>query len=193
MSGSAVAKPYVTYADFILFEEKSTTKHEWLDGVVYDMAGGTIDHARLQARVTILLGLQLDGWRCEAFGSELAIRVRATGLHTYPDASVICGALETDHENKNAVTNPRLLVEVLSDSTEKYDRGEKFAHYQRIPSLVEYVLVSQHEPRIEVFRRGTDGTWGPVETYVTGQTATLKSIECVLAVDRLYANPLAAA
>lgn len=185
--------PYVPYAEFLAFEEKSLTKHEWLDGVVYDMSGGTIDHAGLKTRVTFLLSLQLEGKRCGVFDSDLAIRILATGLFTYPDASVVCGFLETDPENKNAVTNPKVLVEVLSDSTEAYDRGKKFAHYQRIPSLAEYVLVSQHEPCIEVFRRRADGTWGPAEKYLAGQTATLKSIECELPVDRVYRSPFAAA
>ena len=191
MPGSAAAKLYMSYADFIVFEEKSETKHEWLDGVVYDMAGGTPDHAGIKAQVIILLGAQLRGRRCRVFDSDLAIRILATGLFTYPDASVVCSKPEMDPANKNALTNPRIIVEVLSDSTEKYDRGEKFAHYQRIPSLAEYVLVSQHEPCIEVFRQTSPGKWEPCEKAVSGQTIQLKSLECELSVDEVYADPLA--
>ena len=181
---------YVPYAEFLVREEASLTKHEWLNGVIYDMSGGTPAHSGLQTQVIILLGIQLRGKRCRVFNSELAVRVLATGLFTYPDVSIICGALERDPENKNAATNPRVLVEVLSDSTEDYDRGEKFAHYRRIPTLMEYVLVSQKEPCIEVYRRTESGEWD-VEKALAGQTVNLRSIECELDVNEVYVDPLA--
>ena len=190
MPASAALESYVTYADFVAFEETSLTRHEWLDGVVYDMSGGTIDHSGLTAQMIVLLGTLLRGKRCRVFDPNLGIRVIATGLFTYPDASIVCGSLEKDPANRNAVTNPKVLVEVLSDSTEEYDRGEKFAHYQRIPSLAEYVLVSQHEPCIEVFRRSASGKWDLAQKALAGQTVVLKSIECVLSVDEVYTDPL---
>ena len=183
--------PYVSYAEFVANEEKSSTKHEWLDGVVYDMAGGTPDHSRLVLRVGSALLTQLRGKPCGAYSPNLGIRVLATGLLTYPDASVVCGSLERDPENRNAVTNPRVIVEVLSDSTEAYDRGEKFAHYRRIPSLAEYILVSQKEPRIEVWRRNVAGKWELAEEALAGQTAHLASIECARSVAEVYTDPLA--
>jgi Uma2 family endonuclease len=118
------------------------------------------------------------------------IRVLATNLATYPDLSVVCGRIERDPEDANVVINPIVLIEVLSDSTEAYDRGEKFAHYRRIPSLREYVLVSQHQPRIEVFRRNDDGSWTLYEA-ATSERAKLASIGCELSVDEVYANALA--
>ena len=190
MPASAALESYVTYADFVAFEETSLTRHEWLDGVVYDMSGGTIDHSGLTAQMIVLLGTLLRGKRCRVFDPNLGIRVIATGLFTYPDASIVCGSLEKDPANRNAVTNPKVLVEVLSDSTEEYDRGEKFAHYQRIPSLAEYVLVSQHEPCIEVFRRTASGKWELAQKALAGQTVVLKIIECVLSVDEVYTDPL---
>lgn len=190
MPASAALESYVTYADFVALEATSLTKHEWLDGVVYDMSGGTIDHSGLTAQMIVLLGTLLRGKRCRVFDPNLGIRVIATGLFTYPDASIVCGSLEKDPANRNAVTNPKVLVEVLSDSTEEYDRGEKFAHYQRIPSLAEYVLVSQHEPCIEVFRRTATGKWELAQKALAGQTVVLKSIECVLSVDEVYTDPL---
>lgn len=192
MSSSVVPKPYVTYADFVAFEAASETRHEWLDGIIYDMSGGTLTHSGLKVAVTGELQNLLRGKRCRVFDSDLAVRVLATGLFTYPDASVVCSKPEMDPENKNALTNPRVIVEVLSDSTESYDRGEKFAHYQRIPSLMEYVLVSQNEPCIEVYRRMTSGKWELLEKVHAGQTAHLTSIECELDVDRVYHDPLAA-
>jgi Uma2 family endonuclease len=117
------------------------------------------------------------------------VSVRATDFMSYPDLSVVCGRMERDPEDKNAITNPTVIVEVLSDSTERHDRGPKFAHYRRLPSLREYVLVSQYEPRIEVFRRGEDGHWTLFEAEAGGRVQ-LTSIGCELVVDEIYANPL---
>lgn len=191
--GEPAVQPYVSYADYLELEAKSATKHEWLDGVVYDMAGGTPDHARISLNVGRLLGNQLLGKRCCAFSSDLKIRVLATGLGTYPDLSVVCGHLEHDPESDTAITNPTVLVEVLSDSTEAYDRGEKFAHYRRIPSLREYVLVGQKTPLIEVFRKNEAGLWVLVAEAGAGEAAALESVGCTLAVDDVYADPLASA
>ncbi|APR82436.1 Hypothetical protein A7982_07785 [Minicystis rosea] len=182
----------LTFAEYLALERAGDTKHELVNGEIFAMAGGTPEHARLTMRVGAALLTQLSGRPCEAYSSDLLIRVLATGLATYPDVSVVCGRLETDPEDANVVTNPIVLVEVLSDSTEAYDRGEKFAHYRRIPSLREYVLVSQHEPRIEVFRRNDDRSWTLYEAHA-GERAKLASIGCELAVDEIYANPLAGA
>lgn len=190
------AQPYIAYADYLALEEKSGKKHEWLDGVVYDMealgmAGGTPDHAALMMAVGIALGAQLRSKPCRIYGPDLKVRVPATGLATYPDLTVICGSLAVDPEDRNAATNPVLLVEVLSDSSEGYDRGEKFAHYRRLPSLREYVLVSQRSRRIEVFRKNAAGKWELAEEASAGQSAPLASIDCTLSVDEVYADPLA--
>lgn len=179
-----------TFAEFVAQERARDTKHELVNGEVFAMAGGTIEHGRLASNVTISLGAQLRGRPCSLFSSDVMIHVLATGLATYPDLSVVCGALERDPEDANTIVNPIVLVEVLSDSTEAYDRGEKFAHYRRIPSLREYVLVSQDEPRIEVFRRGEDGIWSLHEAGAK-ERVKLASITCELSVDDVYANPLA--
>ncbi|MEZ4299779.1 MAG: Uma2 family endonuclease [Polyangiaceae bacterium] len=189
--GEPAVQPYVSYAEYVAAEEKSDVRHEWYDGVVYDMAGGTPDHARLATAVIGSLARQLVGKRCCPFGSDLMVRVPSTGLSTYPDISVVCGKLEMDAENPRAVTNPTVIVEVLSDSTEASDRGEKFAHYRRIPALREYVLVSQHKPLIEVFRKNEAGQWVLVAEAEKGQSATLESIGATLSVDEVYADPLA--
>jgi Uma2 family endonuclease len=104
--------------------------------------------------------------------------------------SVVCGRLEHDPEDANTIINPTLLIEVLSDSTEGYDRGVKFAHYQRIPSLQEYVLISQHSPRIEVFRRNPVGKSWTLDFAEASESIKLVSIGCELAVDEIYANPV---
>ncbi|WP_437822017.1 Uma2 family endonuclease [Sorangium sp. So ce1078] len=178
-----------TYAEYLEQERASPTKHEFLGGESFAMAGGTPEHARLSARVIVALGAQLTRRPCDVFSSDLRVRVLATGLATYPDVSVVCGQLARDPEDKDAVVNPLVLVEVLSDSSEAYDRGEKFAHYRRIPSLKEYVLVSQAHRRIEVFRRNEDSSWTLHEAG-PGERARLASIDGVLDVDEIYGGVL---
>ena len=179
-----------TFAEYLQRERAGDTKHELINGEIVASSGGTPEHARLAMRVGSALGAQLLGRPCEVFSSDLLLRVLATGLATYPDLTVVCGKLERDPEDANTVVNPVVLIEVLSDGTERYDRGEKFAHYRRIPSLKEYVLVSQHEPRIEVFRRNEDVTSWTLRVAEASESAKLTSIGCELVVDGVYANPL---
>jgi Uma2 family endonuclease len=188
--GEPAPKPYVTHAEYLALEEKSDTRHEWLDGAIYDMSGGTPDHVGLAATIIGALSGQLRGKRCRVYSADLKVRVLATGLSTYADVSVVCGKLEVDPDDPNAAVNPVVVVEVLSDSTEAYDRGEKFSHYRRIPTLAEYVIVSQRAPKIEVFRRNEAGKWVLAEEAGAGEAAPLASIGCVLSVDEVYADPL---
>ncbi len=179
----------ITFAEYLEQEKASLTKHEFLAGEVFAMAGGTLEHGRLASKVDGELRAQLRGRPCEVFSSDVLVRVLATDLGTYPNLSVACGRIETDPANANALTNPVVLVEVLSEGTEAYDRGEKFAHYRRIPSLREYVLVSQQRRRIEVFRRNEDDTWTLHEAG-PGQAVKVASIGCELAVDEVYRSAL---
>jgi Uma2 family endonuclease len=188
MSQAATSTP-VPYADYLRLEQESATKHEWLVGEVFAMAGGSPEHARLQAALAGVLRGALTGRPCVVFGADLRIRSRATEIATYADASVVCGALETHPDDPDAVTNPVLVIEVLSPSTEAYDRGQKAAHYRRIATLKEYVLVAQDAPRIEVFRRVEGGRWEFLEAGA-GETLTLQSVGCTIAVDEVFAHPL---
>jgi Uma2 family endonuclease len=185
-------KPMMTYAEYFAFEDKSVERHEFLNGEVFAMSGGTIEHAGLIAGVTSALMQAVRDRPCRVFSSDLRIRIRPTGLTTYPDVSVVCGKAEVDAEDPHAIVNPTVIVEVLSDSTEAYDRGEKAAHYRHLPSLREYVLVSQHRPRIEVHRKNVAGRWELYE-YESGSRVELASVGCTLAVDEVYREPLAAA
>jgi Uma2 family endonuclease len=182
-------RPQVSYAEYLAAEAASPTKHEWLRGEVFAMAGGTPEHAALAAAVIASLSASLRDRPCRVFSADARVRVLATGLSTYPDITVVCGRLETDPEDANSIINPVLLVEVLSDSSEAYDRGEKFAHYRRIPSLREYGLVSHRGRLIEVHRRNDAGRW---ELYDAGpgETVELASVRCSLAVDEVYRDPL---
>ncbi len=182
-----------TFTEYLEQERTSDVKHEFVNGEIFDMAGGTIEHGRLASTVNAALRTRSRGRPCEVYSSDVRVRVLATGLATYPDTSVVCDRLERDPADANTIVNPVVLVEVLSDSTEGYDRGEKFAHYQRLPSLKEYVLISQRSPRIEVFRRNEDGNSWTLRIAQAGERVTLASIGCELAVDETYANALDAA
>ena len=176
---------YYTFREYVAFEAASNVKHEYLDGRIYAMAGGTPDHAALSLTVGGLLFPQLRGGRCRAHSSDLRVHVLATGLATYPDVTIVCGPREVDPEDKNSVTNPTALVEVLSPSTAEYDGGEKFAHYKRIPSLRQYVMVSQDERRVEVWTRGPVDEWTNAVSG-DGEVAELESIDARLDVRELY-------
>lgn len=149
-----------TYAEYLELERDSPFKHEFEDGAIYAMAGGSRRHSILALRVAAAL----DAARkpgCLAFQSDQRIRVLASGKATYPDASLVCGPIEGDPADPSGatITNPTLIVEVLSPSTEEEDRSNKWQHYQLIPALMEYVLVSLSHARVESFRRLPSGTW----------------------------------
>jgi Uma2 family endonuclease len=173
-----------TLADYLAVEEMSAVRHEYFDGNIFAMAGGTPEHAALAAAIVILLGRML-GAECRPYSADLRIRVQETGLATYADASVICGEVMRDPISPTHVTNPSLVVEVLSTSTEAYDRGEKREHYQRIPSLRAYVLIAQDRKRIEAYAR-VDGERWEQTAYGPGERAEIPAMGLSLAVDELY-------
>ena len=176
----------VTYEEYLRQEREELQKHQWIDGEVFAMAGGTPEHARLSLAIGAELRAALVGRPCNVYSSDLRVRSSATNMATYPDITVVCGPLEHDLEDGDAVTNPTLIVEVLSPTTERYDRGDKALHYRRIPSVREYVLVAQDTPRIEVFRRRDDGSWQFVEAG-PGERVTFEIVACTIAVDDVYA------
>ena len=169
------ARQLFTFDDYVQLEEMSTVKHEYLDGHVWAMAGGSPDHAAIAVNVSALLVAQLRGKPCRVYSSDLRIRVPTTGLGTYPDVSVVCGKVELDPDDRKQQTaiNPRLIVEVLSPSTADYDRGEKLEHYQRIASLEEVVLVAHDRHHVDVFSRH-GGAWQKSE--YEGGVARLESL-----------------
>lgn len=180
-----------TFAEYVGIEEDSPIRHEFLGGRVWAMAGGSARHAAIAARIIALLATELRARPCEVFTSDLRIRVVETGLGTYPDASVVCGALELDPEDPkgHTITNPIVVVEVLSPSTEQYDRTEKREHYQSMPSLREIVLVAQDLRQVTVWRR-EGGAWKSHMTSESG-VARLESIGCSLELGEIYRDPLA--
>ena len=183
-------RQFFEFSDYVELEEVSTVKHEYLNGLVWATAGGSPDHARIAANVLTALARQLEGQPCAVFGSDLRLRVRATGLGTYPDVTVVCGRLELDPEDpkQHTVVNPRVIVEVLGPSTGEYDRGEKLEHYRQIPSLQMVVLVAHDERRIDVHRRLDDG-WES-HAVPAGGTVEISPIDCRLSVAEVYHDPL---
>jgi Uma2 family endonuclease len=173
-----------TYADYLALEASSNVKHEFLDGQIYAMAGGTPEHAALAAAVIGLLFPLLRGSGCRAYDADLRVRT-PSGLATYPDVTVVCGPAERHRQDEQSVTNPKVIVEVLSPSTEEYDRGDKFDHYKSVRSLQQYVLVSHRERSIEVWTREHDGSWGSIITR-EGSIALLASIDARLDVRDVY-------
>jgi Uma2 family endonuclease len=183
-----VARKRVTYAEYIAIANDSPVKYEYIAGEIVAMSGGTIAHGRLIGRVTDVLNRALDGTRCVVLPSDLRVRIRSAERSTYPDLHVVCGEIERDPDDDHAIVNPAVIVEILSDSTEDSDRTEKFAAYRRLRSLREYVLVSQRERRVEVYRRDSRrwylDEYGPGERLALGSLAIELAIE--LAVDELY-------
>jgi Uma2 family endonuclease len=186
MSGSARRLHY-TYAQYLSLEEGSSVRHEYLDGEIYAMAGGTPDHAAIAATVIALLRPQLQSG-CRLFTSDLRVRIPSTGLSTYPDIAVVCGRTQRAVDDQLAVVNPVVLVEVTSDSTEDYDRGEKLRHYQQLPSVREVIFVSQRDAHVTVHRR-TDTGW-VVEDARSGQAIDLVCLAARLVVDEVYRDGL---
>lgn len=175
---------WTRYEDYLALERCEDRRYEWFNGRVFAMAGGTLPHAELGAAVAGELRTLALACGCKVFSADAKVRVLATGLATYPDASVVCGPVERDPEDAHAMTNPTLLVEVLSDATEGYDRGEKAEHYRHIPSLRDYVLVSQHAARIEVHSR--EGDHWTLRVVGPGESVPLTALRGVLSVDRVY-------
>lgn len=186
---SAEPAPRTTHAEYLEQERRSPTKHEFVDGLVIAMAGGSPEHARLAGSVMRLLGNAVQDRPCAVFSSDLRVRITETNRSTYPDLTVVCGHRELAPDDDDAIVNPIVLVEVLSDSTEADDRGEKFAPYRRLASLREYVLVAQKSRRVEVYRRD-DERWVLTE-HGPGSSFELASIGASIEVDEVYRDPLA--
>ena len=187
--GHAVLKPRLTPEEYLAFERASEERHEYADGEVFSMFGGTIAHSATASGIARELGIALAGRPCVVLNADMRIHVEATGRYVYADVSVLCDKPLFHDGRSDTLLNPRLIVEVLSDSTEAYDRGDKFVGYRTIPSLRTYVLASQREARIEVFSLQADGSWA-LRTYGPGERAALTDIDVLLDVDAVYKGVL---
>ena len=170
-------------------EEKSLEKHEFYKGEIFAMAGASIPHNQITRNALSAVDefLRKSG-KCQIFPSDLKIHSLGNSLYTYPDLSIICGEIETLGKNKSVVTNPSVLIEVLSKSTQDYDRGGKFKLYRDIPSLKEYILISSFQTQVEKYEKQTDGKWLFQEYKSENDLLKINSIDFEISIKEFYRN-----
>lgn len=185
---SALPKPYMTPKEYLAAERRSEVRHEYYRGEMFAMAGASREHNLVTHNLGGELRSALKGRPCEVYQSDMRVVVDATGLYTYPDLVIVCGERRfLDDVEVDTLLNPTVLVEVLSPSTENYDRAQKFAHYRRIESLREYVVIAQRAPEVE---RHTlrDGVWTLLDVRGLESSLVLESIGCTLPLSEIYAR-----
>jgi Uma2 family endonuclease len=186
----AAANPIhrLSEAEYLEIERRAECKSEFLAGEMFAMSGGTSRHSLIAANLIFALKLQLKGCPCVVYTSDMRVKVQASGLYTYPDLSVACGPREFAGEHEDVLLNPTVVVEILSDSREAYDRGQKFELYRRLPSLCEYLLVSQHKPLVEQYVRQDSGAWLFNEVAGLGGKISLPSVGIAIEMADVYAD-----
>lgn len=178
--------------EYLAFERRADERHEWLDGVIRQMAGESPQHSIICSNVNASFNLQLRGKPCATFSpnmkvySRLATDTTMKGLFSYTDTLVVCGPPQFHDQHRDVLTNPRVVVEVLSDSTENYDRTEKFERYAQNNSLTDYILISQHRPCIEHFARQEQGLWTYYRATALTDSIQLAAINCRLSLTEVY-------
>ncbi len=183
---AALRKPYLSPQEYLSLEREAEAKSEYFQGNIYALAGATPRHTAIVANLLYLLVGQFKGKPCMAHGSDLRVQVSPTGLYTYPDIVVICGNAEFEDRHEDTLLNPNVIFEVLSKSTESYDRGDKFGQYRRLPSLSDYLLVSQTHPVIEHFMRQADDSWILREYRGLDSMVEIRSTSCSLPLVEVY-------
>ena len=183
---SSQPKPYLTPEQYLACERAAPYKSAYFRGEMFAMAGASPAHVLIVSNIVAALHGQLRRRPCAVYSTDLRVKITASGLYTYPDVVVVCGTLQFDDEHQDTLINPTLIVEVLSESTQDYDRGGKFTQYRKIPSFAEYVLVAQDECHIEHFVKQANGRWILSETTQATDTITLSSIECTLLLSDIY-------
>src|ERR1043165_770851 len=181
--------PTITAEQYLDFERCAEERHEFIDGVVYAMAGETPDHSTICFNLNGILHAQLTDKPCRGFSPNMKVRTGVGDLYAYPDLMIVCGDARFHDEHGDVLLNPTVIFEVLSPSTEKYDRGEKSLRYRtQIESLQDYVLVSQDKAHAEHYHREADGTWGISELNGLESALTLGSIDCDIPLAETYRN-----
>lgn len=178
---------FISPTDYLTYERQAETKSEYWAGEIYAMSGASARHNIISLNVGAEFRTQLKSRRsCTVYPSDMRVKVEATGLYTYPDVVVVCGRPQFEDSVRDTLLNPTVLVEVLSNSTERYDRGAKFQHYRQLASLAEYLLIAQNEYRIEHYLRQPDQQWLLTEATDLQRAISLPSIECTLALAEVY-------
>lgn len=185
---SAAPKRKLTAAEYLAIERAAPHKSEFYAGEMFAMAGASREHNTVNENLSTEIGSRLKGGPCRTFSRDQRVMVDRTGLYTYPDLVIVCGPPEYDPEDRDTLVNPRVVVEVLSPSTERYDRTTKFLHYRQIPSVEEYVLVAQDEPWCERYVRQPDGAWAQVPFVGLDAALELKSVPVAVPLRDVYAG-----
>jgi Uma2 family endonuclease len=183
---SSVSKTLLTPLEYLARERKAEFRSEFYRGEMFAMAGASWEHTLIKDNTAHEARKQLDEGPCRVLTSDLRVKVDATGLYTYPDIIIVCDEPRFEDRILDTLLNPRCLMEVLSDSTEKYDRGAKFKHYRQVPSLQEYVLIAQNEALVERHVRQPNGDWLMTEFRGLEQTLGLTSVPAKIALTDVY-------
>ena len=179
-------KHRLTVAEYLDFEQTSEVKHEFLNGEIFAIVGASEPHNLIAWNISGELRSRLKQRPCRAYSSDMRVKVDRTGLYTYPDVTALCGDPLFEEGGRHTLLNPQLIVEVLSESTEAYDRGKKFAHYRHIESLGQYLLVSQDARLVESFTRHDDGQWMLAAFDRADDVISLTSLNCELPLSEIY-------
>lgn len=182
---STAMQPRYSPREYLALERAAEHKSEYVNGEIYAMAGATRAHNLLAGNAFAELRARLRGRPCEVYINDMRVKVSETGPYTYPDVAALCEAPRFEDSRADTLLNPSVIVEVLSESTERYDRGEKFAHYRRLESVREYVLVSQDRMRVELYTRQA-ANWLPSEFGGPDAEVPLPSLGCAVALRDLY-------
>ena len=183
---SAVPKLQFTPQEYLALERKAESKSEYYQGEIFAMAGASSPHNLISTNLIRILSTQLLPRDCDVYGGDMRVKVSPLGKYTYPDIMVACGKKIFDDAEQDTLVNPVLIIEILSHSTERYDRGAKFDHYQYIKTLAEYVLVSQDNRRVERYVRQANGDWAYRAFKENDDVIKLESIGCELVLHEIY-------
>ena len=184
MASNPVTK--VTEEEYLAIDRAAEVRSEFFDGEMFAMSGGSMRHARLQRNIIVELHARLLGSKCEVFTSDFRVRISSCRMYAYSDVTVVCGKPILADERQDILLNPAVIFEVLSPSTEYYDRGPKFQYYRAIESLTDYILVDQNQVRIEQYTRGAANTWTLRDYQRPEEDLQIPSIGISLALERIY-------
>lgn len=186
---SALPKPKYTLEEYLELDRNSEERLEYWDGEIFSMSGVSDQHDQIESNLHISLSLRLAGRGCRVFLANMRIKVPSRPPYRYGDGSALCGKPQFEKiGGVDVLTNPSLIIEVLSDSTEAYDRGDKFSNYKSIPTLGEYLLIAQHRPHVSQFLRQTDGSWLNLEFNALDEVLKVVTLECELKLTEIYQN-----
>ncbi|OQX20212.1 MAG: hypothetical protein BWK80_36005 [Desulfobacteraceae bacterium IS3] len=179
-------KNKITREEYLAAERASEIRNEYFDGEIFAMAGASREHNQISGNVVRVLGNQLLEKPCSVFSSDMKVKIEAVGKYCYPDVVLLCEKEKFEDEHKDVLLNPLAIIEILSDSTEAYDRGDKFIHYQLSDSLEEYILISQYVCMVEKFARRDDETWIYSKYRTMGDVVKIEAVKCELPLSEIY-------